>query len=103
MIQYSLHENGEYLDVKLAGDLDIDGTEVIEEELIPNMEKYQTVNINFEGVRFVDSTGMGLLMNMVQSLKEKGIKVTISNVQQDVMNVFEILQLPEILGEEIFI
>jgi anti-anti-sigma factor len=103
MIEYSLHGSNEHLDVKLVGDFDIDGTEVVEEELIPNMEKYKTVNINFEGVQFVDSTGMGLLMNMVQNLKEKGVKVTISNVRQDIMDVFEILQLPEILGEEIFV
>ncbi|AEH46380.1 STAS domain-containing protein [Parageobacillus thermoglucosidasius] len=102
-MEYSLHESDEYLEVKLVGDLDIDGTEIIEEELIPHLEKYRMVNLNFAGIQFVDSTGMGLLMNMVQRLKEKGIKVTISDVQQDVMNVFEILQLPEILGEEVFV
>jgi anti-anti-sigma factor len=103
MIKYSIHENEDHLEVKLEGDLDIDGTEVVDEELIPRLEKYKTVNIDFEHVPFVDSSGMGLLMNLVQSLKEKGTKVTISNVKQDVYDVFELLQLPEILGEGVFI
>jgi anti-anti-sigma factor len=103
MIEYSLYDSNDHLDVKLIGDLDIDGTEVVEEEIIPKMEKYKTIHINFEGIQFVDSTGMGLLMNMVQNLQEKGVKVTVSNVRQDIMDVFNILQLPEILGEEIFV
>jgi anti-anti-sigma factor len=103
MFKYSTTEVGEHLEVKLAGDLDIDGTEVVEEELIPTLEKYKSVNVNFENVPFVDSSGMGLLMNLVQTLKEKGVKVTISNVRQDVLDVFELLQIPEILGEEVFV
>lgn len=46
---------------------------------------------------------MGLLLNMVQSLTENGTKVTISNIRPAVLDVFELLQLPEIIGEGVFI
>ncbi|WP_274856896.1 STAS domain-containing protein [Bacillus methanolicus] len=103
MISFSLNEVDGNLDVKLEGDLDIDGTEVIEEQLIPTMEKYKAVNINFANVPFVDSTGVGLLLNVIQSLNEKGVKVTISNVRQEIFDIFELLEIPEIVGEGVFV
>lgn len=103
MIKYFYNEVEDRLDVKLEGDFDIEGTEVVEEELIPTMLNYKTVNIDFENVPFVDSSGMGLLIDIVKTLNDKGIKVTISKVRQEVFEVFEIIQLPEILGEEVFV
>ena len=46
---------------------------------------------------------MGLLLNLVQTLKETGTKVIVSNVREEVMEVFELLQLPDILGDDIFV
>ncbi|OMP67513.1 STAS domain-containing protein [Domibacillus epiphyticus] len=104
MIDYLMKETEDgKIVVRLNGDLDIDSTEIVEEELLPAMEKYKKANIDFENVPFVDSSGMGLLLNIVQSLKEKGINVTISNVREDVQVVFDLLQIPEILGDETFI
>lgn len=103
MFRFSMKEVNEKLEVKLEGDLDIEGTEMIEEELIPAMEKYKVVNVNFEEVQFIDSSGMGLLLNLVQSLNGKGTKVTIANVREEVMEVFELLQIPDILGVDVFV
>ncbi|WML49523.1 STAS domain-containing protein [Neobacillus sp. PS3-34] len=103
MIKYSLFPNGKNLEISLHGDLDIDSTEVIEEELIPAMEKYKTVKVNFGNVPFVDSSGMGLLMDLVHTLNDKGTIVTVSDVSDEVMQVFQLLQLPEILGQQVFV
>lgn len=103
MLKYSKNPNGENLEISFHGDLDIDSTEIVEEEVIPFAEKYKALNINFEDVPFVDSSGMGLLMNLVRTLNEKGTKVTIANVRDEVMEIFDLLQLSNILGEEVFI
>ena len=103
MIRFSLNQGEEHLEVILEGDLDIDSTEVVEEELIPKLVSEKVININFENVPFVDSSGMGLLLNLVQTLNEAGIKVTVSNVREEVMEVFDLLQLPDILGDDVFV
>lgn len=103
MIKYSLNPEEANVEVRLEGDLDIEGTEMIEEELIPALEKYKEISLNFENVPFVDSSGMGLLLNLVHTLKDVGSKVTVINVKEDVMEVFELLQLPEILGKNVFV
>jgi anti-anti-sigma factor len=103
MIRFSTEEENGNLEVKIEGDLDIDSTEIIGEQLLPLMETYKKVDVNFAGVPFVDSSGMGLLMNMVQSLGEKGTEVTISHIRKEVRDVFELLQLPDILGEGVVV
>ncbi|MCL7746711.1 STAS domain-containing protein [Halalkalibacter alkaliphilus] len=103
MIRFTKSETNENLELKLEGDLDIESTEVVELELIPIMEQFKAVSINFKEVPFIDSSGIGLLLNAVQSLDEKGIKVTITDVREEVMDVFDLLQIPEIVGDGVFV
>ncbi|WP_100407025.1 STAS domain-containing protein [Bacillus solitudinis] len=103
MFSFSTEEISEHLEVKLEGDLDIEGTEVVEENLMPIMEKHSSVSVDFARVQFIDSSGMGLLLTLVKTLHEKEIIVTIKDVREDVMEVFELLQIPEILGEGVFV
>ncbi|MFS0687694.1 STAS domain-containing protein [Sporosarcina sp. 179-K 8C2 HS] len=93
----------EHVEVEFEGDLDIDGTEVVIDELIPSLESFSSVKLNLKDVPFVDSSGIGLLLDLVKTMQEKGAEVTISNVRQEVMEVFELLQIQEIIGEEIFV
>lgn len=103
MFSFSIDNTNENAAVKLHGDLDIEGTEIVEDELIPSLKECKMVDVSFEDVPFVDSSGMGLLLNLVQTLNDEGKTVTISNVKSEVMEVFEMLQIPAILGEGIFI
>ncbi|XJZ27004.1 STAS domain-containing protein [Bacillota bacterium Lsc_1132] len=103
MLLFSLHPEGDSVSVRLEGDLDIDSTETVEEKLIPSLDNYKLINLDFQNVRFVDSSGMGLLLNFVESLKERDVAITISNVAEDVMEIFQLIQLPKIIGEEVFI
>lgn len=103
MFSFTLETQEKNIEAKFYGDLDIDGTEVIEEELILAIENFSYVNLNLNEVPFVDSSGIGLLIDLVKTLKEKGITVEISNVREEVMDVFELLQIPDIIGDEVFV
>lgn len=103
MLEYKINHDNENLQIDLKGDLDIEGTEIINDELIPKMLTYKKVDIDFKNVPFVDSSGMGLLITLVQTLGNNGISVYISNIQKDVYEIFEILQIPEILGQDVLI
>lgn len=103
MLKYTLLKEDETYRVFLDGDLDIEGTEIINDLLIPELEKVGTVNIDFEKVPFVDSSGMGLLMSLVSTLKENNKKVFITNVSNEIYDIFDLLQLPEIVGKDVFI
>ncbi|GAB7386710.1 hypothetical protein BSNK01_05460 [Bacillaceae bacterium] len=103
MLKYRMKEEPERLLVYFEGDMDIECTELIEEELIPHLGQYPCVEIDFAEVRFIDSTGIGLLMKLVENLKEKNVQVTIRRIRPEVFEILQFLQIPDILGKEIFV
>jgi anti-anti-sigma factor len=88
--------------VLFSGDLDIDATEIIEDQLTQELIKCEEVELNFEAVPFVDSSGIGLLISLIDHIREAGIPVLVTHVSEDVQTVFSLLQLPEILGKDVF-
>lgn len=89
--------------VKFTGDIDIEFTEIMEDEIIPALQTCDIVELNLANVAFVDSTGIGLLIKLVQNKKETGTEITITHIRDDVFDVFTFLQIPEILGKEVFV
>ncbi|WP_430786712.1 STAS domain-containing protein [Virgibacillus flavescens] len=103
MFNYTTTKNDADLHVFFNGDLDIEGTELIDEELIPFLLNLKIVSISFKGVPFVDSSGMGLFMKLIHTLKENDVIVTVSEIRPEVYKVFELLEIPEIVGEKVFV
>jgi anti-anti-sigma factor len=85
------------------GELDIDATEIFEDDLTPQLLEFSVIKLNFSDVHFVDSSGIGLLISLINHLKQQNIQVGVINLQDDVKQIFLLLQLPEILGEEVFV
>jgi len=102
MFSYKVDNREGNAKVQLNGDLDIDVSEIIE-ELIPRLLSFENLEFNFSGVPFVDSTGIGLLINLVETLKKnrEDVQIQIKHVQPLVNEVFEMLQLQEILGDRV--
>ncbi|MFC7686973.1 STAS domain-containing protein [Ureibacillus sp. GCM10028918] len=102
MFNFTLQNEPGRLIVNLEGDLDIEATEIIEEELIVEIQNSSgEVELNFQNIDFVDSSGIGLLISMITNLKENDRNPTITNISEDVKTVFTLLQLDEILGKEV--
>ncbi|MFC0213598.1 lipid asymmetry maintenance protein MlaB [Paenibacillus chartarius] len=97
-----LHEQKKTV-VKFSGDLDIDVTEFMEDQLTPQLLQSKMVQIDFSRIRFVDSSGIGLLISLLTSLRDSGIPATVLNISEDVRMIFELLQLPEILGPDVLL
>lgn len=103
MIEYEYQRTGQQsIQIQLKGDLDIDSTELIEDRLWEDVDGCNVVMLDFSGVMFVDSTGIGLLISLIRKLQQSDTAISIRNLQPDVREVFELLQLPAILGQEVF-
>jgi anti-anti-sigma factor len=89
--------------LSLCGDLDIDAFEIVKEQMMPEQFPANHVEIDFSRVRFVDSTGIGLLIDLVNHLRNSGKAVTIINVSSAIQEVFSLLQLADILGRDVFV
>ena len=102
MFNFTLQSEADRVVVDLEGDLDIEATEIMEEELIVEIQKSSGhVELNFQQIDFVDSSGIGLLISIITNLKENDRNPTITNISEDVKMVFSLLQLDEILGKDV--
>jgi anti-anti-sigma factor len=88
--------------VAFIGDLDIEATEVIENEVTAEVLEFTNIELDFTEVPFVDSSGIGLLITLISRVRERGIVVQVTNLNQDVQMVFSLLQLSDILGGSVF-
>ncbi|HZG17473.1 MAG TPA: STAS domain-containing protein [Candidatus Bathyarchaeia archaeon] len=102
MFHYQIQQEADQSILALEGDMDIDAYEAVKDDIIPALSSSREVVISFEHIRFVDSTGIGLLIDLVQILQSKEISISIKDVSQEVLEVFQLLQLPDILGQDIF-
>lgn len=99
MFTYQLEKTETGVIVHCAGDIDIDAGDLMEEQLEPLLQNYLTIALDLHQVQFVDSSGIGLLIKLVQDLQEQEREVWLERIQTEVMEVFELLQLSEILGK----
>jgi anti-anti-sigma factor len=51
------------------------------------------VELDFEKVNFVDSSGIDLLVNFYKRLQEKGKKAYFKNVKHDITEIFDLMNL----------
>ncbi|WP_108671433.1 STAS domain-containing protein [Peribacillus acanthi] len=103
MFSYELVKEGWSVSMFFNGDLDIDVSEIMEEEIIPNLLPFTEIHLDLSGVPFVDSTGIGLLINLIETVKknQENVQIEIRNVQPLVKEVFVMLHLEEIFGEKV--
>lgn len=87
--------------VDVEGELDIATVEEFQNSV--NQEISAGGNLlvlNFRKVQFVDSTGVGTLLHVYRALTGQGVKVRICEINESVREIFDLLGLPVILGED---
>lgn len=65
--------------------------------------KGQTVIINMDGIVYMNSTGLGIIIDTYKKFKESKGRLVLCNLLPDIMNLFEVTRLNrfiEIYGSE---
>jgi len=78
--------------VRFVGDLDATNVESVVERIFSLLNE-GTLNIvaDFEKLRYVNSTGLGILLHFSKSAKEKGGCFKIAHVNENVYEIIEII------------
>lgn len=78
--------------VKFVGDLDATNVEEVLEKIVNLLnEGHVNVVADFKKLRYVNSTGLGILLHFSKSAKEKGGSFRIANVNENVYEIIEII------------
>ena len=63
----------------------------------------QQVVLDFAGVRFIDSSGTGIFVRLCLDMQQRGIRLRVHNLTPAVAQVFDMLRVRELVGEEVFV
>ncbi len=78
--------------VRFIGDLDATNVETVLEKICNLFtEGFTTIVADFKRLRYVNSTGLGILLHFSKSAKEKGGSFKIANVNENVYEIIEII------------
>jgi len=102
MLQIEISHNGPVSCIKLAGELDISTVEKFRQSVEDVPETTTEIHLDFSDVEFVDSTGIGSLVHMFNQLKARDIEVKVKRIPAEIYEVFDLLGIPELIGEEHF-
>jgi anti-anti-sigma factor len=88
---------GEKTSFILEGRLDTTTAPQLQSTLIPEFDSTKEIELNFSGLAYVSSAGLRVLLMGEKTAKAKGAKLVITNVSEEIMEVFEMTGFSEIL------
>ncbi len=93
-MQLSLSSNGEDPIVYVAGKISADNYHELR-KLLDELSEQQPkrVYLDFQGVTFIDSSGLGLLLGVNKRYGRDGIQLIIQNTPEKVMTLFRLTHM----------
>lgn len=100
MFKTKVMEEKDQLVIFFSGDIDIYSKDQFEERSQQIISKKSDVVLDFKELDYIDSTGLGMLINLYKSLNESNHKLSIRNENQNIRKIFEITDLTELFNME---
>lgn len=88
--------NGTTMDIALEGRLDTTTAPQLDAALKESLDGITELNIDFEGLEYLSSAGLRVLLSAQKVMNRQG-KMTISHVNETIMEVFEVTGFIDIL------
>ena len=89
-------ENGKLV-IVIEGRLDTGTAPRFQDALIPEFDKEKDIQLDFTQLAYVSSAGLRVLIIGHKTAKEKNASMTIKNVSQEVMDVFNMTGFTDML------
>lgn len=89
-------DSGDVLNASFNNDIHFETSRLLEEELskLESLHDYNKVVIDFSNVRFVDSSGISLLLKWIYPMSGHA-QVELVHVSEPVQNIFKICKLDQ--------
>jgi anti-sigma B factor antagonist len=85
--------------VNIKGRLDTLTSPELEEKLEPELEDTEKLIFDFEGLEYISSAGLRVLLSAIKVMEEQG-EMSVKNVRPEVMEVFEVTGFVDFLNIE---
>ena len=92
-MQMTVEKKGSVSVVSLFEDIDYYNSDELEEELNKELEDCNSIVLLLRDVRYIDSSGLGVLTSILRKSKESDKNFILSELSSDVKNIFELTRL----------
>lgn len=98
-LHISTEIQGDTLVVRLEGELDHHTAERVREQVEAELDRGLTENlvINLEGLQFMDSSGLGVILGRYKRVTQNGGRMALCSVNDQLMKLFEMSGMMKIL------
>ncbi len=93
------NQNGSHLDLALEGRLDTTTAPQLEAELKQSVDGVTELALDFAGLEYLSSAGLRVLLSAQKVMNKQGSMV-IKNVNETIMEIFEVTGFADILTIE---
>ena len=100
MFDKSIEHNDDFQLIKLKGDLDVYSEDEFKGFIEENLDENKDLVIDLADLDYLDSTGLGMFMNIYNSQKSKGKTVKIINTKDNIKKLFKITDLTALFDME---
>lgn len=88
--------------VNLSGEIDIYNAPQLKEQLLKLLEEQKgNMLIDCKDLKYIDSTGLGVLISVLKRVKDENGDITISNLKPYIQKIFTITGLDKIFSIEV--
>src|SRR5882762_6725619 len=82
--------------VPLEGEIDLHISPRVESSLASIIaERPEHIVVDLSGVTFIDSSGLAVLINAMQDVKQYGGKLTLAGINSNIRSIFELARLDQ--------
>ena len=97
MFNIKTNQTGTTLDIVLEGLLDTQTAPKLEEVITEKLGSVDEVNFDFADLEYLTSAGLRVLLTAQQEMEDKDGKMTLTNVNDEIMEVFEMTGFTDVL------
>lgn len=93
-MELKIRKQGDIYIIDVSGDMDLYNTNQLKELFMKMLAKnIESFIINLENVSYIDSSGVGTLINIFSTVKQKNLKFYLANVHGTTKKVLELTKL----------
>ncbi|WP_055077880.1 STAS domain-containing protein [Lagierella massiliensis] len=97
-LNYDINEEKDLIKISLDGDLDAYSSDEFKEAVLKKVSSSKDILINAKKLNFIDSTGLGSLISIYNTIKEQDKNISIEEIKPNVKQIFEITELNKLFN-----
>lgn len=97
-LNYDINEEKDLIKISLDGDLDAYSSDEFKEAVLKKVSSSKDILINAKKLNFIDSTGLGSLISIYNTIKKQDKNISIEEIKPNVKQIFEITELNKLFN-----